>query len=148
VKQLKYFSRHRWEISLDKTATEPVIWIIDRQQWPRAYLRVELIERGFDAIGFIELFEVITALNDPNYPKPRLIVLEIYDLSFKRDELDTLARTGIPMIVLGGSVELNEELVRNFRWVAAMRRPFTIGKVADVVEELFGRKIQRVDSRE
>jgi hypothetical protein len=131
---------------LDKTATKPVIWIIDRQQWPRAYLRAELIERGFDAIGFIELSEVIATLNDPNYLKPRLIVLELCDLSFTRDKLDTLARTGIPIIALGGSVELNEEWVRNFKWAAVIQRPFTIGKVADVAEELLGRKIEKTDS--
>jgi len=148
VKQLSYVSVHRWGISLDRTATEPVIWIIDRQQWPRAYLRIELIERGFDAIGFIGLSEVMAALNDPNYPKPRLIVLELCDLSFTRDELDTLARAGLPMIALGGLVELDEELVRSFRWAAVMRRPFTIGEVADVVEELLGRKIRKAESGE
>jgi len=123
---------------LDKTATKPVIWIIDRQQWPRAYLRAELIERDIEAIGFIELSEVIAALNDPNYLKPRLIILELYDLSFTRDELDALARAGIPMIALGGAVELNEELVRNFKWATVIRRPFTIGNVADVIEEILG----------
>ena len=123
---------------MDKTATKPVIWIIDRQQWPRAYLRAELIERDIEAIGFIELSEVIAALNDPNYLKPRLIILELYDLSFTRDELDALARAGIPMIALGGAVELNEELVRNFKWATVIRRPFTIGNVADVIEEILG----------
>jgi hypothetical protein len=124
---------------LDKTATKSVIWIIDRQQWLRAYLRAEFIERGFEAIGFAKISEVITALNDPNYLKPRLIILELCDLSFTRDEFDALARAGIPMIALGGAVELNEELVRNFKWAKVMRRPFTIGNVADVIEEILGR---------
>ena len=116
-----------------------MIWIIDRQQWPRAYLRAELMERGFDAMGFIELSQAIAAINDPNDLKPRLIVLELHDLSFTQHELGTLAHTGIPMIALGGAVELNEEWVRNFKWAAVMRRPFTIGKVADLVEELLDR---------
>jgi hypothetical protein len=124
---------------LEKTATQPVIWIIDRQQWPRAYLRAELMERGFDAMGFIELPQAIAAINDSNNHKPRLIVLELHDLSFTQHELGTLAHTGIPTIALGGAVELNEEWVRNFKWAAVMRRPFTIGKVADLVEELLGR---------
>ena len=92
---------------MDKTATKSVIWIIDRQQWPRAYLCAEFIEQGFEAIGFDILSEVIAALNDPNYLKPRLIVLDLCDLSFTQDELDALARAGIPMIALGGAVELN-----------------------------------------
>jgi hypothetical protein len=138
LKQLKYFSRRRWRIFLDKTATKPVIWIIDRQQWPRACIRAELIERGIEAIGSIELSKVIAALNDPNYLKPRLIILELCDLSYTRGELDALARAGIPMIALGGAVELNEELVRNFKWATMMRRPFTIGTVADVIGEILG----------
>ena len=147
MKQPKYRSRHRWEISLDQTATRPSIWIIDRQQWPRAYLRAELIERGFDAIGFIEISEVMAALDDPNYLRPRLIVLELYGLSLTQRELDTLAHAGIPMIALGGSLELNEEWVRNFKWKAVIRRPFTIGRVVDILEELLIRKTRRVESR-
>jgi hypothetical protein len=64
--------------------------------------------------------------------------LELCDLSFTRDELDALARACIPMIALGGAVELNEELVRNFKWATVIRRPFTIGNVADVIEEILG----------
>src|SRR5215471_17474158 len=34
------------------TGPDPtVVWIIDAEQWPRALLRAELIERGFDAVG-------------------------------------------------------------------------------------------------
>jgi hypothetical protein len=32
----------------------PVVWIIDPDQWPRAMLRAELIERGVDAVGLPE----------------------------------------------------------------------------------------------
>ena len=30
-----------------------VVWIIDVDQWPRAMLRAELIERGYDAVGYV-----------------------------------------------------------------------------------------------
>jgi hypothetical protein len=33
----------------------PVVWIIDAEQWPRALLRAELIEAGYEAIGFVRL---------------------------------------------------------------------------------------------
>jgi hypothetical protein len=123
---------------LGNTTTQPIIWLINREQWPRAYLRAELIERGFDAIGFIELSQAIATLNDPDYLKPQLIILELHDFSFIQDEWDTLARTSIPMIALGGAVELNQEWVRSFQWMAVIQRPFTIGKVADVAESLLG----------
>jgi hypothetical protein len=117
---------------------KPVIWIIDSQQWPRAYLRAELIERGFEAVGFIELAHALTALYHPYSAKPRLIVLELRGLSHKHDELDALAQIAIPIIALGGTVELNQEWIKQFEWAAVLRRPFTIGNVADVVEELVG----------
>jgi hypothetical protein len=101
-------------------------------------LRAELIERGFDTIGFIELSQAIAAINDPDYLKPQLIILELHDFSFIQNEWDTLACSGIPMIALGGAVELNQEWVRSFQWMAVIQRPFTIGKVANVAEGLLG----------
>lgn len=121
---------------MDETATKPVVWIIDSQQWPRAYLRAELIARGFDAVGFLDLSQALTGLTDPNYRRPQIIVLELHGLSLRQEDLGTLARVGIPTIALGGAVELNEEVVREFKWAAVIQRPFTIGRVADVVEEL------------
>lgn len=117
---------------------KPVIWIIDSQQWPRAYLRAELIERGFEAVGFIELAHALAVLHHPYYAKPCLIVLEFRGLSHKHDELDALAQIVIPIIALGGAVELNAEWVKQFERAAVLRRPFTIGKIADAVEELVG----------
>ena len=118
---------------------KPVIWIIDSQQWPRAYLRAELIERGFEAIGFMELTHALMAFHHPYYAKPCLIVLELRGLSHKHDELDALAQIAIPIIALGGAVELNAEWVKQFEWAAVLQHPFTIGNVADAVEGLIGR---------
>lgn len=122
----------------NRIKTKPVIWIIDNQQWPRAYLRAELIERGFEAVGFTELADGLMALHDPHSVKPQIIVLELFGFSFRRDELEALTRTGILVIVLGGAKELNEPLIREFKWASVIRRPFTIGKVADMAEELLG----------
>jgi len=122
-----------------RIAAQPVIWIIDSQQWPRAYLRAELIERGFDAIGFVELTETVAALNDPEYVTPRLVILELQGQSITKGDLDTLTRIGIPTVALGGAAELNQPLVKEFKWEAVIRRPFTIGEIADVVEKRLGR---------
>jgi hypothetical protein len=118
---------------------KPIIWIIDNQQWPRAYLRAELIERGFEAVGFIELAHALAAFHHPYSAKPGLIVLELQGLSHKHDELDALAQIAIPIIALGGAVELNAEWVKQFKWAAVLQRPFTIGNVADVVEDFVRR---------
>ena len=122
-----------------KTPIRPIVWIVDSQQWPRTYLRAELIERGFDAVGFTDLEQALTALYDPHSPTPRMIVLELRGLSLKREDLNTLTRAGIPMIALGGALELNHEFVKEVKWAALLRRPFTIGNVADLVGELLGR---------
>jgi len=92
----------------------------------------------FEAVGFIELAHALVALHHPFYAKPHLIVLELRELSSSPNELDALAHVGIPIIALGGAVELNEEWVKQFEWAAVLRRPFTIGNVADMVEELVG----------
>ena len=115
---------------------KPVVWIVDPQQWPRANLRALLIDRGFGAIGFIKLEQALKALNDPLYPKPDLIVLELHDLSPTREELETLVRLPMPLIALGGAVELNEEGINKVKWTATIRRPVTIGKIVETVEKL------------
>ncbi len=125
---------------MDQAAIHPVVWIIDSQQWPRANLRAELIERGFDTIGFIEISQAMAALGDPDHLKPRLIVLELRGQSFSQNDLDVLAQSGIPAVALGGAVELNQKSIRRFKWGAVLQRPLSIGNVADVVEGLWDRK--------
>jgi hypothetical protein len=115
---------------------DPVVWIIDSQHWPRAYLRAELIERGFDAVGFINPQQALAALNHPWYARPRLIVLELFELEAERSEIAAVARLGIPTIVLGGAVQMNEQWIRGCEWAYVVQRPFTVGDVADRAEKL------------
>jgi hypothetical protein len=124
------------EAFLAEGAAEPVVWIIDSQQWPRAYLRGELIERGWDAVGLVSLEHALVALGLPRTPRPQIIVIELKGLDAAQDKLDILFRLKVPVIALGGAVELNQEWVGEFDWAAVIRRPFTIGSVADTVEEL------------
>lgn len=113
--------------------------MISKEQWPRAYLRAELIERGFDGVGYVTLAQALAALYDPRKEKPRVIVFDLRAQTFKRNEVQTLAVCGIPVILLGGAVELNEEFVQAWPWAAVLKRPFTIGQVADMVERLGGK---------
>lgn len=124
---------------IKRIPAKPAIWIVDSQQWPRAYLRAELIERGFEVTGFVELGEALVAFNDPEYVTPRLIVLELQGQSITKSDLETLSHFGIPAVALGGAAELSDERIKSFKWAALMQRPFTIGRVADVVEEWLSR---------
>src|SRR5262249_50523834 len=38
------------------------VWIVDGEQWPRACLCAELIERGLDGRGFVTLQDAVDAL--------------------------------------------------------------------------------------
>ena len=116
--------------------TDPVVWIIDAQQWPRAYLRAELIGRGFEAVGYTELSNAVAALRHRATTRPEIIVLELHDQAAERGLLDALKWSGIPVILLVGAVEANEQAVTRYNWGAVMRRPLTIGSIADKVEEL------------
>ncbi len=129
-------SRERGDPTLAEERARPVLWIIDREQWPRACLRAELIERGFDARGYEEIAEAVVALQRRGTARPRGIVLELREQALDRDTLAVLARSGVPVMVLGGMPELNEPVVHEFGWAGMMRRPFSIGEVADRVEEL------------
>lgn len=127
-------------------AGEPIVWIIDSEQWPRAFLRAELIERGLEAVGFVTVCDAILALHHPFTRKPHLIVLELHGLTATPEELDRLAQTKIPILLLGGSVELSKERAEEHVWAEILRRPFTIGGAADKVEELLARDLKAAPS--
>ncbi len=116
---------------------KPVIWIVDCDQWPRAALRAELIERGYDAVGYFLLEEALALLRAaPSQAKPRVIVLELRGQEIKREGLDELAQSSVPAILLGGTVEMNEPLLRLHKWSAVRGRPITLGEIADLIENL------------
>ena len=112
---------------------EPVIWIIDSEHWPRAYLRAELIERGYEAISFSAFSQALADLKRVA-PRPEAIVLELRDQEITSEALDTLARAKVPVIGIGGSVEMNNSAIADFSWAELLRRPVSIGAVADAVE--------------
>jgi len=107
-----------------------VIWIIDAEQWPRAMLRAELIERGFDAAGYITVRDAIDA-----YPvrRPNAIVVDLRGQPLPL--VERLAKIGVPVIVIGGALELSE--LPEGEWIV-MPRPVSIGEIADRVLECGG----------
>lgn len=121
---------------LQKPDDQPLVWIVDCDQWPRANLRAELIERGYDAVGYIAIDLVLPALRRTSSPKPRVLVLELRGQPVTSADLQKLASSSIPVVILGGSVELQQPGVGDWEWAAVLKRPITLGEIADVVEHI------------
>jgi hypothetical protein len=119
------------------TDHQPLVWIIDSEHWPRACLRAELIERGLDAVGYQDLEEPLALLLSPSSMKPQAIVLELRGQEeAAADSLVRLAGSGIPVLALGGALEFSDMSIGNPPWAAILRRPVTLGEVADQVQRL------------
>lgn len=123
-------------IVMPRTRREPVLWVVDREQWPRACLRAELIERGYNPYGFILLDDALDYFSKGRSPRPEALILELRGQRLTNKSLQNLQALAIPTIVLGGSADMNDPLIRNRKWDVVFKRPFSLGEVADVVERL------------
>jgi len=106
-----------------------IIWIIDADQWPRAMLRAELIERGFDAVGYETVRDAIDSLPERT---PAAIVVDLRGQPIP--VVERLLGIGVPVVLVGGAVELNDLPKRE--WAAVLRRPVSLGEIADRVTAL------------
>src|SRR5215831_8703910 len=102
---------------------EPVLWVIDSEQWPRACLRAELIERGYDPYGFITVGDALDSLSRGASLTPELIILESRGQDLSRQVVAAIRDLQIPTIVLGGNLELNEPLIKEQKWDLVLKRP-------------------------
>ena len=102
----------------------PTIWIIDAEHWPRALLRAELIERGYDAVGFVTVDDALRVM-----PQrwPHAIVVELRHLA--REEVERLTRGQVPVIGIAPATWTEEDIPG----VSILRRPVSIGEIADRV---------------
>ena len=103
------------------------VWIIDADQWPRALLRAELIERGFDAVGYITVRDAIDSLPSR---RPDAIVVDLRGQPLP--QVERLLKIGVSVIVVGGILEIND--LPEGAWAAVLRRPVSLGDIADRVE--------------
>jgi hypothetical protein len=115
-------------------ANEPLIWIVDAEQWPRAYLRAELIERGYDAVGFVKLAHALAKLARAGQPRPLALVIDVGGQGVTRGQLELVARKRIPLLLTGGSVDLAAPALASAGAAAVLPRPVTLGTIADAVE--------------
>ena len=121
-------------------SAEATIWIIDSEHWPRACLGAELIERGFNAIGYVELDRALAALRRSKTVQPHVIVLELRGQELTSAKLGELAKSGIPVVAIGGASERSDPLVQEFGWAALFPRPVTLGEIADAVQSSASRR--------
>ena len=123
-------------INAEKGQRKPVIWIIDSERWPRVYLRAELLERGYDPISFERLSHALLELSRVGGKEPQIIVLELRGQRITRRALEVMAGANVPMIGIGGMLELNNRLIKDFKWADLLRRPITIGRIAEKIEKI------------
>jgi DNA-binding NtrC family response regulator len=111
---------------------QPVIWIIDSEHWPRALIRAELMERGYDAIGFENIKDAVTSL--PLKPRPQLVIVELRGQVLYGADLEPFVSLKIPMMTIH-STDSNPNTIASYRWAAVLRRPLSIGQICDAVRD-------------
>jgi hypothetical protein len=116
----------------------PVVWIVNADHWPRAYLRAELIERGYDAIGFVTLRDAITRLLLARSRRPRLLVIDLHGEVTDDRVRDVLLRERVPVLGIADGAHSAPETRAPF--VAILRRPLTIGAIAEAVDGAIGQR--------
>ncbi|HTB59970.1 MAG TPA: hypothetical protein VLC06_18990 [Polyangia bacterium] len=114
------------------------VWIVDSDHWPRAYLRAELIERGYDAEGFVTLTELLVRLALAP-ARPALVVIDLQGQEWNDRQLEHLLGDDFPVMAIGGATEWADERLRPRRWARFLRRPLTIGAIADEIGRLLAR---------
>ena len=118
---------------------DAVVRIVSREQWPRALLRAELIERGYDARGFLSVEDALADSLRDRGARPRALVLDLSDLEFTPLQVSSLAAADIPMIILGGGAELASQSLEAFPGACILKRPFMISDIVALIDRIVHR---------
>ena len=86
-------------------------------------------------MGFHRVLDALVRLDDADVPRPAAVVLELRDQPVSPALLGALGETGLPVILLGGAVELSDPSLATVLAVAVevLRRPFSVGDVVNAV---------------
>ena len=109
---------------------------MDADQWPRACLRAELIERGYDAIGFTTLEAMLERLERRAVDPPRVVVISVEGQAVTPPRLAALARHPAKLLLTGGATALAEPALHGASADRVLARPVSLGELADAVERL------------
>ena len=112
----------------------PRILVVSGEQWPRALLRAQLDEAGYDAIGAGTLSRALRYPPDDAERGPvRLIVLDSGAAAAGLAALEHARRRypGVPFVLVhrAGAVPPGP-------WAATLQRPITIGDIVATVRRL------------
>ena len=90
------------------TTREPVVWIVDADHWTRACLGAELIERGYDVVGFETVRErAHLAGRCPARDRPHVVIVDLAGQRLQRRQpIEGLARAGAALIGIAGGVDV------------------------------------------
>jgi len=120
-----------------RAAPEPRIWIVSADHWPRACLRAELIERGYDAVGFVTMKDALFRLMLARSGRPTLLVVDLQAQTPNERMRATLFGEHVPVLVVADGA--HREVDPLGPAVRTLRRPVTIGAIADTVDRVVGR---------
>jgi hypothetical protein len=113
------------------------VWILESDHWPRALLRAELLERGYDAIAFENAEQAREAALAHTVVWPPEVML--VDLAHT-DEGEVVAfaqlaaKRGVPLVALARAAGTTREPPGP--WTTLLHRPITLGQIADTIARL------------
>jgi len=105
---------------------------VNADHWPRAYLRAELIERGYDATGFETLKDALIRLLIARSQRPALLVIDLHGQAIDDKLATALLRERLPVIAVADAT--SPPSAPPGVLVDLLRRPVTIGAVADTID--------------
>ena len=114
----------------------PTVWIIAAEHWPRACLRAELIERGFDAIGFETTADALVELWRPGQTAPSLVVIDLREQLLDGRTLAAFQARGCRLVAIAGAVEREAAVAHSAAWSVLLARPVMLGAIADEAQRL------------
>lgn len=121
------------------------VWIIDEEQWPRACLRAELIERGYDAVGFEAIADAVPLLASARHRRPRMVIVDVTNHALTDEEAAQLSGSGATLVAIGhGTGTLGPAFAgpsAELHWAAFLHRPVDLRQVADTADALLGRAV-------
>jgi DNA-binding response OmpR family regulator len=115
------------------TAAEERVWVVGREQWPRALLIAELSERGFETRGYENLIDAVVDLYRLFRPQPTVLVVDLRGQDLDPATLRCLAAAGVPVVLIAGTIEAQHPALRELPQAELLCLPLTIGEIADRV---------------
>jgi DNA-binding NtrC family response regulator len=124
---------------MQRTPKPPEVWIIDSDHWARACLRAELIERGYDAIGFESAAQAQAAAGSgAGVRVPQVVVVDLADQGEALVGVSAVAlrfaQQGVSLVAIGRALARSADV--EGPWAVHLHRPITLGQIADAVERL------------